>query len=371
MQRTTSVSYVVWGCRAGGISPVQLARLLVSLHNRPPEFGLPAAARIYPETDSAQHLPWCKRLRQEPPGFVCLHVASPKFAKLFLFTCSARGLSYALQLDRGAVRDGAFCFEWLHKNLMCESFKPIEEIMSDAGLDAIASDVNIHRMRAEAQEISDDSVVFKVSFLDESPLPLHAEVTAAEEEDSTLGSDQSSDVESVCSKVETDAEEIAEEFHEHAEGEAADVDADFEADEPDVADAQARAKVGTYTVWRNDYFYCTNDPRYKDVKIRLYKCWCTPDKLGGKQMSKAVPTAKYDDDESAEPVRLYLVLRAWMIMRFAKGGFMASKPSRKNWWRREVERLREDVAKLSVGNTGTGNEKADKAIAKWAPEVLG
>ena len=87
-------------------------------------------------------------------------------------------------------------------------------------------------------------------------------------------------------------------------------------------------------------------------------------------MSRTLVTARYDDDHDGPPVRTYLALRAWMLWRATKDGWVAKKPTREKWLTVEAEQLQADVRSMNVLGGGTGSASADELIRTWWATAL-
>ncbi len=86
--------------------------------------------------------------------------------------------------------------------------------------------------------------------------------------------------------------------------------------------------------------------------------------------SKTATMSHYDE---VEPVRTFLILRAWMCYRATWGDWAQRKSARKRWLADETESLRADIRALGVcadGSGSTGNAAADARIKEWWPAAL-
>ena len=175
----------------------------------------------------------------------------------------------------------------------------------------------------------------------------------------------------------SDSESGGEEEEEPEEPEIGEAHVDITCDGR-VANVQARAPSGTYTIARNDYFTMT-DARdaaggWTDIKIRIHPRLCVAGELERTpQMSKAVTVSDYDDDHDGAPVRSMLVLRAWMLWRATQHGWHNNHPARIEWHAREAEQLRNDVVACGSADghvLSTGSTKADASIREFWPDAL-
>ena len=131
---------------------------------------------------------------------------------------------------------------------------------------------------------------------------------------------------------------------------------------------EAKAMRGANVMWASGFFTCTNNPKFPNLKITIHPRWCVPGMLGTEHMSKTKRPAEFGET-SAHPVRTQLVLRAWMVWRFAWCGFADSTARRRRWLERERAKLQRDVRAMGPG--GTGNAVADAAIREWVPDAFG
>ena len=86
-------------------------------------------------------------------------------------------------------------------------------------------------------------------------------------------------------------------------------------------------------------------------------------------MSKTLTILSYDASEEA-PTRTFLMLRAWMLWRVQRHGFIGKRVARMRWFAEEERSLKQAIADLQVLGSRTGCAKADAEIAKWMPSVF-
>ena len=122
-------------------------------------------------------------------------------------------------------------------------------------------------------------------------------------------------------------------------------------------------------VSRNGYFTLRNDPGYPHARVFIVPRLCVSDELGTTHMSKSLVTAHYDNGDG-KPVRTYMALRAWMLMRVCQGGWVDRKASRQKWHALEAEQLRKEVRALGAPGGGTGSLAADAHIRNLWPDAI-
>ena len=118
-------------------------------------------------------------------------------------------------------------------------------------------------------------------------------------------------------------------------------DTDRDAAEPRLA---GRALAHTHTAWSNDYFVLTDNRNYGNVRMRVHSRWTNPADLGKTLSSKTLVPTHFGDARD-EPDQIVLVLKAWMLHRWAvdDGRFLKLRTSRLAAWRREEADLRTEI----------------------------
>jgi len=174
-----------------------------------------------------------------------------------------------------------------------------------------------------------------------APLPvpkrLKAEVETGEEEnDDDLESDGdlkcASDLSDPGGVLDTDVESAGEAFESGSEpddkasvphaADGASPASDARGAEDEVL-AKPSAKTARPPLWDNGYFYITDNSAQNDgtVKIIMYGAWekqPPPVGMGMKpQRSKTFTVSSFDGWERSSHARAFLLLRAWMLGRFA------------------------------------------------------
>jgi hypothetical protein len=94
----------------------------------------------------------------------------------------------------------------------------------------------------------------------------------------------------------------------------------------------------------------------------------TPSHLGFKLASKTLRPEDYGDSREA-PDQIVLVLKAWMLHRWAvdDGRFLKLRKSRLVAWQREEASLKDDIKKR--GGLDALHPRAREKIMEWAPAV--
>ena len=129
-----------------------------------------------------------------------------------------------------------------------------------------------------------------------------------------------------------------------------------------------RAPYGSKTVFNNGYFTLSHDRSYGTAFMCVHRRLCTPAELGIADTSRRFVTTPFDG--SQEPVRTYLVLRAWMLWRASIKGWAARHEARKKLFEGESRQLRRDIQKMEELGGGTGCVHADNCIKSWWPSAL-
>ena len=293
---------------------------------------LPEAPRIYPKAVRGVTHDWGKKMFLEKRGFFWL-VAPPTRKHVTVFGCRCRNGFWAFPFDR--IGDMVITFN--HEVLLTETCKPVRELLEDKGFNEadLRSDIQVLSLTLADPVVTDRGVRFCVRSA--VPVELRQGNAAKEEADDNVEFDLEeewlkpfdSDQVSLCSEEETGADEVQEEVADDELDEASDVDGDAH----ELADT--RAPAGTFVVYRSDYSYITDNPKYPDVRLDIHNRWLA--ELGTGQGQKQVTKAHYD---TASPVLSCLVLRAWFLQRSRGNGWVEKKLARSRWALREVEALK-------------------------------
>lgn len=333
-------------------------RRIVSRRLEPLSDHMPVAPRIYPKASKVESA-WMCLVGQQYSGYFCLELHGGD--RLSFFHCRCKGQSWSLVLNHFG---GCITLDLTRSFVV--SLRPLGEMAPDIQDGDV---VNLWSLDVKVQTITCDGIIFevrgaKIAMAGAKRKREHkiGDVSSAESGDDFLA-EMSSGCESVCSDADSGAEVEAEE-KEVVSSSAQESHASDGSDEQEV-----RAKPGTHTAWGNGYFTCTNDPAYRDAKIRLRPRWCTAEHLQRGEMSKAYTILTYDDTEDA-PTRTYLMLRAWMLWRVQRNGFVGKRMVRRRWFEHEVRSLRQDIANLMVAGGGTGSAAADVEISRWMPDLM-
>jgi len=124
----------------------------------------------------------------------------------------------------------------------------------------------------------------------------------------------------------------------------------------------------------NGYFYIMNNEGQDDVKMLIHKVWTKtqpPTGMGSSGMSKTLTPSNYGELRS-NPVRSHFLLRAWMLWRARKDGFVAADSQRKLLFDDEALRLQLDVRAYQPQEDNLlGNAKASLSFIEWVPDIAG
>lgn len=332
--------------------------------------GLGSTARVYPSPCPEHgHSPQWSHLGA---GFFCLRAAGGS-GNFVCFVATIGYLVYACPLNSTEKHTE---FDLLTRPLFHTAFRPIEVVLSEAGF---GDQAVVFRLDIEVAEVRDDRIKVRMVGVDPvSPPRTQASDKAKSSVDAAVeGASLSEEAyASMMEKLET---------FEHANSDCASLVSSDESDSDDGGAAEegssahpssegeetasmSKAAAGTHVVYSNGYFTFTDNRNYSDIRVSVLMRWCKPGLLGVSNRSKTIVPAHYGDERN-NPVRSFLVLRAWMLHRAHVDGFCDKRASRRKVFAEETERLRADIAK--TGNAvGTGNLAADKQIKLWAPQVL-
>ena len=129
----------------------------------------------------------------------------------------------------------------------------------------------------------------------------------------------------------------------------------------------ARHAAGTYVVWTNGYFFLSDHPDQKFLRIQMYRHWCSDEQMGNHQMSKQLSPSQFGE-ERADPRITKALLRAWAMWRMRLSPeWLAAHDRRNRQLARDEAELERDVRALP--GRITGEPRADDMLKNWAPEV--
>jgi hypothetical protein len=89
----------------------------------------------------------------------------------------------------------------------------------------------------------------------------------------------------------------------------------------------SRAKAGTFVVWANQYFYTSDQLPFDYVRVRMHPHWAKPEHLGHHAMSRAL-VPRHVGDARHDPIRTYMLLKAWALWRANLDGWARAPRSR-------------------------------------------
>ena len=107
-------------------------------------------------------------------------------------------------------------------------------------------------------------------------------------------------------------------------------------------DEKHRARNLENCVWRSDYFYIRDTPGWDDVKALMFQTWATDKHMFRKDMSKRLKPHLLGEPRD-NPVRTYLLLRAWMLWRARRDGWAGARPFRRREFDHQEARLKDDI----------------------------
>ena len=98
------------------------------------------------------------------------------------------------------------------------------------------------------------------------------------------------------------------------------------------------------------------------------KAYCKPNALGTADMSKTRTPSRLGETHD-DPVRTFLILRAWAWQRCATVPFISEAEFRARDLAVEAGRLEGDVRSLRAEDKLLGHPAASKEFASWVPEM--
>ena len=142
--------------------------------------------------------------------------------------------------------------------------------------------------------------------------------------------------------------------------------------EPSSGDEQsprARHAAGTYVVWTSGYFFLSDHPDQKLLRVQMYGHWGRDDQMGNRQMSKHLAPSQFGEAR-ADPRVTNALLRAWALWRMGLSPeWLAARDRRHRQLARGEAELERDVRTLP--GPITGDPRADDMLRYWALEVVG
>lgn len=344
-----------------------------------PRTDLEGVSRVYPQVCREHgHAPHWSHLEA---GFFCFKANADHLLVVFLAVIGYT--VYACPLTATAVRGD---YEYLLADSFHEVFRPIGLILDAAGLPD-SRDLPVYSLDIVPHEFAKDRVVFRVVGAERVPPPVRttnpggaasssgskfAEEAPEIEKDFAQELvdkmlDDGSECDSMCSSE--DSEQSSDMCESDDGSELAQQESGVEGDqEEDRIDP--RAVPGTHVMYSNGYFTFTNNPAYKDIKVRVVSRWCTKEFLGTTEMSKTIIPENYGDKRS-DPARAFLCLQAWMIWKSKKNQFCDGRANRRQLFAEEAAKLRASIVAMSSPEAPTtGNDMADDFIRRHAPGAL-
>ena len=137
-------------------------------------------------------------------------------------------------------------------------------------------------------------------------------------------------------------------------------------------DANHGKRLAKQPLWENGYFYIAdNTGKDESVKIYMFDCWSLPPPAGmgrSPQMSKTLTPRHYSETRES-PIRSFLLLRAWMLWRFAQHGWAMAERGRHRQYDEDFAELLREIRKLGYADRLLGNAEANKLLQLWVPEL--
>ena len=283
----------------------------------PMNSDMPAVSRLQPKRNSTVAPDLVAKLASAGPGFY--HLTAPSAADdgchCVVFACCLRGIAWGCLLQR----EEQHSFTLDVSVPFCRVFNLLDAVVKDVGVDVSIAGVTAHALDMRADFVNANIVQWSVqgAIVVSAPARRAREGPPAREEeeaDDSEGAEGFTDDEAVSldSSGESGVDDTLED---ECEKEAAsETDSDV-----DVVD---KAPKGSHVVWSNGYFTLIDDHNYPDAKIRIMPRFCVDGELGRKNMSK---TLVIGDDIGCKPDLTYLLLRAWMLWRSNRDGWIDRK----------------------------------------------
>ena len=317
------------------------------------------SVRLYPvPSKSMGHSPRWSFL---DPGIVCFKAATSS-AKVTCFIANIGYQVYAVPLQSGiAVK---VC-DVLLMPTFDKSCVPLTKLLElscipdEDDTEVFALDWEVHRIHSDRVSVR----ILGAARIDRRARTVKAKSTEVGEDrddvlpDITMEWDElgnrDSDMESMCSSDDATVESCEEDMGEDCE-----------------EDDKVRKTKGENVHYSNGYVTITNNTSFNDVKISVIPRWCTAEDLGVSDKSKTVVPDHFGDVRE-NPVRAFIVLRAWMLFKARHNDFCNKRAYRRRLFAEDLKSLKSDVEALSsVKRPTTGNDNADAFIRWWVPGVV-
>ena len=313
------------------------------------------ADRIYPlPSNHTGHCPKWSHLKHD------FHCFRHGIGNILVCYVAAIGLvAFACPLSSTPTRDQ---FELLLGDRFHERFMPLPLVMAEAGVGEAST---AFWLDWQAVSFLEDRVVIKVNGAEVVERPSSRTVA----EDCAIPDvdvDEDRDLEGLMEKLDGDGSDL-ESLVSSEETEATDEDTEGSgsADE-----AKSRKELGSCVVYSNGYFTISDNPDYKDLKIRVKTRWCKPGELGTSNMSKTVTPAKFGEARPHTPRSMW-VLKSWMLSKAATNDFCNKRAKRRKLFAGVAVEVRAAIIASSTATCPTtGHAQSDNMIRKWCPEIL-
>jgi len=333
-----------------------------------PMDNLASTHRLQPVSPPMQ--PWVRQIRDSRANFYVLKFGAEHADVLLVYAAGLGPRCYGFALQWARVADQVVCTMDVSK---CFSeMTDLETCVRDRGFVDSPSEIRIVDMEISVVGAEIRLAAMVIRELEKPERKSRRQKESAwqglgeDEDDSCVESLQSSGNESLISQGEdsNDDAECTDEEHEDPDDAESDKTNKHVEETDDVG--RTRKRAGENTAGDYKYFTLTRNPQYPNVVMRMKgDKWAKESELGTSALSKTCTFNVYDGDVHADPPEMsMLAARAWMLFRARHRGWHLRNPPRTAWYFREQEKLRSDVARLTL------TDKAAAAIGSWAPEVL-
>ena len=363
-------------------APVARRQLNIRVRARP---DLPAPApRMQPVlARPASEAAWELNLRRRS-GWFGVRTAQ---RKVFFFLTTLRGRSYCAVLASYPVvgGDGRKGFEFNQDFDLQMRLKPLHQLAEDLGAEVVAETLEFKvagrpsdSWVESGQEGRGGVYVEPTSYcrvVAELPASRRrTEETQEGEDDFRSDGDLkcASDLSDDGGVLDTDVESCGGAFEEESGSEGGEPAVDAAVGE---VPSKPSKKTHPKHLWENEYFYITDNTAANDgtVKMLMFDAWSRADPplgMGSKPQRSKTYTCSHFGWTRDLPECAFLLLRGWMLWRFAQGGFAEAERGRQRQYLEETAALMRDIRAQGRADFLLGSAKANSLLKSFVPEMV-
>ena len=137
---------------------------------------------------------------------------------------------------------------------------------------------------------------------------------------------------------------------------------------PEADLATTKAASGTYVAWTDGYFFISDTKQ--ECRIRVYPQWQGKDELGSSRMpmSRTLNPLKFGDARG-NPVRTYILLKAWMFTRAEQSGWRNKRLGRARQFDADGCQVVDSIRALGAPDGLLGHDGASAKLRELNPKL--